>query len=371
MIRFCVWLLERSLRPDLAEHVIGDLVEQQQQGMWWALRETLSALWHLHARPRVGAPFLRSVLADLRIAARLLARSPAFAFVSVLTLALAIGATTAIFSVIDPVLLQPLPYPGANRLVLVWERNRDGSRDNVGFATYRDLVAESRTPERAAAIGDWQPTLSDNGEPERVQGDRVSWTYFGTLGVQPVIGRDFTAQEDQPGNNQVVILSYGLWQRRYGGASSILGRAIFIDGKPMTVVGVMPASFENAPTPTAKIWRVLGYLNQDYACRTCRHLRMIARLRPNVTLASSQAEMNRLQARLARAYPKDYASVGMQVGRVQSEITLATRAPLLALGGAVVLVLLIAVANVVSLQLARAIRRAEEFAVRGALGASR
>ena len=371
MIRFCIWVLERSLVPELAEYVIGDLLEQQDRGEWWMLRETVSAVWYLHARPRVHAPFLRSVLADLRIAARLLGRSPAFAFVSVLTLALAIGATTAIFSVIEPVLLRPLPYPHAERLVLVWERDRDGSRDNVGFATYRDLMAQTQTLERAAAIGDWQPTLSDNGEPERVQGDRVSWTYFRTLGVQPVLGRDFTAQEDLPGNNQVVILSHGIWQRRYGGAASIIGRAISIDGKPMTVVGVMPASFDNASTPTAKIWRVLGYLNQPYACRTCHHLRMIARLRPDATLASSQTELDRLQARLAKEYPKDYASVGMLVGRVQSEITLGTRAALLALGGAVVLVLLIAVANVVSLQLARAIRRAEEFAVRGALGASR
>lgn len=371
MIRFCIWLLERSLLPELAEHVTGDLLEQQERGEWWMLRETIAAVWHLHARPRVRAPFLRSVLDDLRIAARLLGRSPAFAFVAVLTLALAIGATTAIFSVIEPVLLRPLPYPHSERLVLVWERDRDGSRDNIGFATYRDLMAQTQSLERAAAIGDWQPTLSDNGEPERVQGDRVSWTYFRTLGVQPVLGRDFSAQEDLPGNNQVVILSYGIWQRRYGGAASIIGRAISIDGKPMTVVGVMPASFDNAPTPTAKIWRALGYLNQPYACRTCRHLRMIARLRPDATLASSQTELDRLQARLASEYPKDYASVGMRVGRVQSEMTLGTRAALLALGGAVVLVLLIAVANVVSLQLARAIRRAEEFAVRGALGASR
>jgi len=118
----------------------------------------------------------------------LLRRSPAFAFVSVLTLGLAIGATTAIFSVIEPVLLRPLPYPNADKLVLVWERDADGSRDNVGFPTYRDLITQSRTLERAAAIGDWQPTLSDNGDPERMQGDRVSWTYFRTLGVQPAYG---------------------------------------------------------------------------------------------------------------------------------------------------------------------------------------
>ena len=371
MIRFCIWLLERSLVPDLAEHVIGDLIEQQDRGPLWMLGETISALWNLHARPRKQDGLLLSVLADLQIAARLLRRSPAFAFVSVLTLGLAIGATTAIFSVIEPVLLRPLPYPNADKLVLVWERDADGSRDNVGFPTFRDLVTQSRTLERAAAIGDWQPTLSDNGDPERLQGDRVSWTYFRTLGVQPMLGRDFIENEDLPGNNQVVILSYGLWQRRYGGDASIIGKAISINDNPMTVVGVMPASFDNAPTPTAKIWRVLGYLNQPFACRTCHHLRMIARIRPGVSLAAAQTELDGIQSQLVRAYPKDYASVGMLVGRVQHEVTLGTRPALFALSGAVLLVLLIAVANVVSLQLARAIRRAQEFAVRGALGASR
>jgi putative ABC transport system permease protein len=371
MIRFCIWLLERTLRPDLTEHVIGDLVEQQDRGAAWMLFETLSALWHLHARPRVTSPFVRSVMGDLQIAARLLRRSPGFTFASVLTLGLAIGATTAIFSVIEPVLLRPLPYPAPDKLMLIWERNPDGTRDNVGFATFRDIVAQSRTLERAAAIGDWQPTLSDHGEPERLQGDRVSWTYFRTLGVRPALGRDFTAEEDQPGNNQVVILSYGLWQRRYGADTSIIGNAISIDGKPMTVVGVMPASFDNALTPTAKVWRALGYLNQPFACRTCHHLRMLARIRPDVTQEAAQTELDGIQARLVKAYPKDYASVGMLVGRVQDEITLGTRPALLALAGAVLLVLLIAVANVVSLQLARAMRRAEEFAVRGAVGASR
>ena len=371
MIRFCIWLLERSLRADLAEHVIGDLLEQQQRGSLWMLRETISALWHLHARPYPRGDLVRSVLADLRVAARLLRRSPAFTFVSVLTLGLAIGATTAIFSVIEPVLLKPLPYPDAERLVMVWERNANGTRDNVGFATFRDLVAQSRTIERAAVMGEWQPTLSDHGEPERVRGDRVSWMYFRTLGVKPALGRDFLESEDLPGSNQVVILSHGLWQRRFGGDSSIIGSAISLDGNPMTVAGVMPASFDNAPSPTAKIWRVLGYLNQPYACRTCHHLQMIARIRPGVSLRAAESELAGIKSQLMQAYPNEYAAAGVIVGRVQDEITMGIRPALWALSGAVLLVLLIAIVNVVSLQLARAIRRAQEFAVRGALGASR
>jgi putative ABC transport system permease protein len=371
MIDFCIWLLERMLMPELASPVIGDLIEQQDRGDLWMLGETISALWHLHARPRANAHLLSSFVADLRIAARLLLRSPAFACVSVLTLGLAIGASTAIFSVIEPVLLRPLPYPDADRLALVWERDADGSRDNLGFPTFRDIVAQSRTLERAAVYTDWQPTLSDNNDPERVQGSRVSWTYFRTLGVQPALGRDFLEEEDAPGKNQVVILSNGLWKRRYGGDPSIVGKTIFTDDRPETVVGVMPASFDDAPSPTSKIWRVLGYLNQPYACRTCHHLRMIARIRPESSIAASQLELDGIQSRLVKAYPKEYASVGMLVGRVQDEITIGTRPALYALSGAVLLVLLIAVANVVSLQLARAMRRAQEFAVRGALGASR
>ncbi|MGH7635493.1 MAG: ABC transporter permease, partial [Gemmatimonadaceae bacterium] len=355
-------MLERALLPELSSPVIGDLLEQRDRGALWMLAETISALWHLHRRPRVIDGVLHAFLSDLRIAARLLLRSPGFAIASVLTLGLAIGATTAIFSVVEPVLIRSLPYPDAGRLVLVWERDRDGGRDNLGFATFRDLVAQSSTLERAAAIGDWQPTLSDNNDPERLQGDRVSWTYFRTLGVRPLVGRDFTADEDMPGHNDVVILSYGLWQRRYGGDAALIGKSISVNGRQMIVVGVMPKSFDNAPTPTAKIWRVLGYLDQPYACRTCHHLRMIARIRSGATLEQTRAELGQIQSRLVKAYPKDYASVGLVVGRVQDEVTLGTRPALLALCAAVVLVLLIAVANVVSLQLARAIRRGQEFA---------
>ncbi len=193
MIRVCIWILERSLLPDLASPVIGDLIEQQDRGSLWMLGETLSALWQLHRHPRLGGGLLHSFFSDLRVAARLLRRSPAFTIVSVLTLGLAIGATTAIFSVVEPVLLRPLPYPDAGQLVLVWERDPDGARDNVGFATFRDLLTQSRTLERAAALGDWQPTLSDKDDPERVQGDRVSWTYFRTLGIRPAVGRALPA----------------------------------------------------------------------------------------------------------------------------------------------------------------------------------
>ena len=200
-------------------------------------------------------------------------------------------------------LLRPLPYPNADRLVFVWERDRDGSRSNVGFATISDFATQSNSLEMSAAVGGWEPSIGDV-DPERVSGSRVSATYFKTLGVQPALGRDFLAEEDQPGHNQVVILSHRLWQRRFGGDRSIIGRSISIGGNPMTVVGVMPESFDNVVSPNAEIWRVLGYsATQPFACRTCRHLRMIARIKPTATLASATTELDHVHEGLVKQFP--------------------------------------------------------------------
>jgi putative ABC transport system permease protein len=370
MIRVCVWLLERWLRPDVSATVIGDLIEQQARGRLWVASETVSALWNLHTRTPSGDGIVSTFLADLRIAMRLLRRSPGFTIVSLLTLGLSIGATTAIFSVIEPVLLRSLPYPSPERLAFVWEQERDGGRDNLGYATFRDFVSESKTLEYATAIGSWEPTLSGDN-PERVSGDRVTWQYFRTLGVRPELGRDFLQEEDVPGKNQVVILSHGLWERRYGADRAIIGRTISIGDNPMTVVGVMPASFDNVASPTAEIWRALGYANQEWTCRTCHHLRMLVRVRAGVSMASAKTELAQIHERLRKAYPDQYASIGAQVVSMQEEVTRNIRPALLALSAAVVLVLLIAIANVVNLQLARAVRRQEEFAIRSALGAGR
>ena len=370
-MRFCIRLLERYLHADFCDPVVGDLLEQRRRGMPWMLRQTVSALVLLRLRPRPGDSMFATFLNDLRIAARYLRHAPAFAITSVLTLALSIGATTAIFSAIEPVLLRPLPYPESDRLAFVWERGRDGARENVGFATARDIGRQSRSIERWAAVGSWEPTVGET-KPERLTGDRVSWTYFRTLGVTPALGRDFLAEEDQPGHNQEVILSHGLWQRLFGGDSSIIGRSISVGGAPMAVVGVMPASFDNVISPSAEIWRVLGYaVSQPFACRTCHHLRMIARLNAGIDVRSAATELDAIHAGLARQYPEQYASVGALVVRLQDQVTRAFRPALLALAGAVVLVLLIAVANVVNLQLARAVRRQDEFAIRTALGAAR
>jgi len=371
MIRVCIWLLEQLLPADVSDHVIGDIIEARGRGRLRLIRETVAALILLRAPRRRGDRMVTTFLSDMRHGVRLLRRSPAFATTAVLTLGLSIGATAAIFSVIDPVLLRPLPYSNPDRLAFVWERNRDGTRDNVGFQTIKDIADRSTSIDQWAAIGSWAPTVGD-AQPEVVNGDRVSWSYFRTLGVAPALGRDFLEGEDQPNHNLEVILSYALWQRKFGGDSSIVGRSIPIGGTPMTVVGVMPESFDNVVTPGAKIWRVLGYApSQPFACRTCHHLRMLVRLKLGVRSNAARAELDAIFASLISAFPTQYASVGASLVRAQDEMTRTYQPAFLALAGAVVLVLLIGIANVASLQLARSVRRDDEFAIRFALGANR
>jgi putative ABC transport system permease protein len=383
----------RALVPERDQDAfLGDLTEsyaaqRQARGSMraqlWLWRETADALRFVSlgspnrgpaSQPQpTGDPRVTSFFADIRHGVRLLRRAPGFTALALLTVGLGVGVTAAIFSIVNPVLLEPLPYPDPDRVVIVWERGSDGSRSNTGFATYADLSRDARTLERSAALSYWTPTLTPNdGEAEKLNGQSVSSTYFGVLAVRPALGRDFLPSDDKQGADPVTILSYGLWMRRFAGDSSIVGRPIFLNGSPVTVIGVMPRTFDNVLSSQAQLWRPLRYdATLRYACRTCRHLRMVARMRAGTSLETVSAELDRLSARLMQTYPKEYAASGVHVVRVKDEVTRAARPVLFAILGATALVLLLTMANVTYLQLARAMRREEEFAVRVALGAGR
>ena len=385
--RLALRLLDRRLPEADRESLVGDLVEAfteraERHGAAaarrWFWRQTALALLHFAFRraPRApeppGDPAMTSFLSNVRFGARMLRRSPAFTLLCVATLGLGIGATTAIFSIVNPILLRPLPYDDAERVITLWERDPQGRSSNTTFATYTDVRSAARSLESAAVIGGWEINLAADGSAEHLEGLRVSSSYFRTLGVRPMLGRDFVPDEDVPGRNRVVILSYGLWAERLGADSGVVGRTIALDGAPYTVVGVMPRDFDDVVSPRSRIYRVLGYsADQPWACRTCRHLRMIARVKQGIPVATASAELQQIMDRLVAQYPKEYAASGMIVIPLQDQVTGRVRPVLLAVLGAVALVLLIAIANVTSLQLARAIRREEEFAIRIALGAGR
>ena len=382
------WLLDRALAPDVRDAIVGDLAERfardaesrgsrsARRRYWW---ETLVALRHFGARGALhDSPFhegsMSSFFADLRHGARILRFAPGFATVAIITIALAIGPTTAVFSIVDPLLIEPLPYPHADRLAFVFERDQNGRPTTIGYQTLQDIRDRATSLESVAAIGSMQSTLSDPTQPERVDGLKVSANYFHTLGVRPMLGREFTRDEDTPAGAKVVILSHDLWVRRFGADSGIVGRTIPLDGTPRTVVGVLPASYDDVAATTrnagAALFVPLAYaVTLPYACRTCRHLTAIARIRDGVDRRRALAELNQISAQLVAAYPKEYPAAGMFLTPMQQEVTREARPALLAVLGAVALVLLIGVANVVNLQLARAVRRTGEFAVRMALGA--
>jgi putative ABC transport system permease protein len=340
---------------------------RKQFGNQTLLQEASREVW--------GFTMIETLLRDVRYGARVLLKSPGFTAVAVLTLALGIGANTAIFSVVDAVMLRPLPYPEPERLVMLWTsmKGQGVSRAGSAMPDYREWRDQTQSFDGLAAFYYGDFNLSGGGaEPERAQGARVTANLFDVLGVRPALGRNFLPEEEQWGRNRVALLSYGLWQRRYAGDPGIVGREISLGAQSYTVVGVLPkgtAFFDNQPP--VDLFVPISFAPGDNAdSRNNYFIQIVGRLKPGVALAQAQEDVSAVAARL-RADGKETEGFGGEVGSLRDQIVGDARRALLVLLGAVSFVLLVACVNVANLLLARAAAREKELAIRASLGASR
>jgi putative ABC transport system permease protein len=381
------WLIERTLPREAADAAIGDLDEE-----FAALSRTISPSaarrWYWRQACSLSSAYVRNrwtrdrasgsgrvsrmdlMRQDVRYALRALRRSASFTIVALLMLALGIGATSAIFSFVDGVLLRPLPYRDPGSIVRVWERPPGATRNGISTMNFRDWQDQNTVFSAMAAASNAGSTLSGAGGPLQIRGARVSAAYFDIYGARPASGRTFAAGEDTPGHDRVVVISHALWQEQFAGDPSIVGRAIVLDGIPYAVIGIMPADspFDRG---WARLWRPLTFAPGEQT-RDYHWLIAVARLKPGVTFEQAQANMDAIGARIAHDYPHSNKDWGVHLDRLADVVVGDDlKQSLKILLGAVGLLLLLGCANLANLSLARGTNREREVVVRAALGASR
>ncbi|MBZ5538651.1 MAG: ABC transporter permease [Acidobacteriia bacterium] len=353
--------LDRGEAADKATHSV-----HREFGNVDLVREVTRHQW--------GGRWLENLFQDLRFGLRMLGKYPGFTAVALLVLALGIGANTAIFSVVNAVLLRPLPFHDPGQLFLVWhvppQKSFPGtSTFSVSPANYLDWQKQNHVFDKMAALGLRRFNLSGRGEPESVAGSKVAADFFTLLGVQADLGRTFISEDDQPGHGNVVVVSYAFWQSHFGGNPNILGQTLRLDNRSYAVIGVMPPKFE-FPFQT-QLWAPLAWSDKDRAVRGIHNYIVMARLKTGVDVKKAQAELDTISSRLAQQYPTDNAGWGAVVLPLRDQLVGQVQPALLVLLGAVAFVLLIACTNVANLTLAKALGRRKEIAIRTALGAGR
>jgi putative ABC transport system permease protein len=361
------------LEMKVEENVGGGMTHEEalhaarrQFGNQTLLREVSREMWGFNA--------IETLIHDLRYGARMLLKRPGFTLVVVVTLAFGIGANAALFSVVNGVLLRSLPYQEPERIVTLWEHNtREGiARDDVSPANFLDWRERQRVFSEMAFANPDSLDYASGDEPEVIRAALVSKGFFQILGVNALHGRTFLPEEYEPGKNRVVVLSHGVWQRKFGGDKSVVNRTLTLDGQPTTVVGVMPPQFRlYLFDREEEVWSPQIPDEAMRQQRKATYLKVVARLKPDVTAAQAQAEMDSIAAQLAQEYPGTNQGIGVKAVTLPEQLKGQWRPALLILFGAVGFVLLIACANVANLSLARGSAREREFAIRAAIGAGR